>query len=234
MSARFFSSSPLADLRATLVDAEAHHLLHVLRARVGDEVVLFDGGGGECVARVAQLKRSSVELEILERRDVSREASRRIVVGAPLPKGDRQRWLVEKLVELGVARFTPLLTTRGVAKPESSALERLEKVVIEASKQCGRNRLLQIDAPATLAEFVTTAPTDAVRLLAHPGESPPTELVAGANQDVFAAVGPEGGWTDAEVDAARGAGWNCVSLGAAILRVETAAVAIAARFSLPF
>ena len=86
-----------------------------------------------------------------------------------LPKGDRQKWLVEKAVELGVTRIVPLRTQRGVAQPVEQALVRLRRAVIEASKQCGRNRLLQIDEPRAWPDFVADAADTPCRLLAHPG-----------------------------------------------------------------
>jgi len=234
MSARFFCSSPVQGSQLTLLDAEAHHLLHVMRARVGDEVVVFDGEGCEFTARVAQLKRASVELDVLERLEVSRELGRRLVVAAPLPKGDRQRWLVEKLTELGVARFVPLITARSVARPEPSALERLRKTVVEASKQCGRNRLMEIGESTNATEFFAQPAPQMLRLIAHPSDTFEIDISATSVDQVQLAVGPEGGWTDEEVAAARATGWGAVNLGPAILRIETAAVALAARFALPF
>jgi len=234
MSSRFFCSSPIRGSLLTLADAEAHHLLHVMRAHAGDEVVVFDGEGSEFTARVVRLKRASVELEVLERRDVSRELECRLIVAAPLPKGDRQRWLVEKLVELGVTRFVPLMTVRSVARPEPSALDRLRKTVIEASKQCGRNRLMEIGEATQAMEFFAQEAAHDLRLLAHPAETPLLEFMPHSVEQIQLAVGPEGGWTEDEVTAARQAGWRTVNLGPAILRIETAAIALAARCALPF
>lgn len=237
MTVRYFCSSSVQGSLVTLGDAEAHHLLHVMRASVGDEVVVFDGSGYEYAARVVRTKRSEVELEVVARHDVSRELTHKVVVGVSLPKGERQRWLVEKLTELGVAELVPLETARSVARPESGALDRLRKTVIEASKQCGRNRLMEIAAAQPPTSFFRAAPVLAMRLFAHPlpekvqiewkNDSP-------ARPAVYLAIGPEGGWTEQEVNEARDAGWQAVGLGASILRTETAAVALAARAALPF
>src|SRR3972149_595754 len=142
MSDRFFSSQPIASEHVTLAGPEAHHLLHVMRAKVGEQVTLFDGSGAEFDAEIARCGRSEVDLRVLERREIDRELAFELVIGVPLPKGDRQKWLVEKLTELGVTELVPLVTERGVAQPTDSALERLERGVIEAAKQCGRNRLM--------------------------------------------------------------------------------------------
>src|SRR5262245_56613986 len=117
MSERFFVSSPIGGSRAMLIGSEAHHLSHVLRARPGETVTLVDGSGDEFSARIESIGRSAVELDVLERRSVNRESSVRLTLAVALPKGERQRWLVEKAVELGVAKITPLVSERSVAQP---------------------------------------------------------------------------------------------------------------------
>lgn len=150
-----------------------------------------------------------------------------MVLGVALPKGDRQKWLVEKVVELGVARLVPLETERGAAQPVESALKRLHRVVIEASKQCGRNRLMAISEPKAWPEFLMESETVACRLVAHPGQTPRPWPIP--SESAALAIGPEGGFTADEVALAIARGWQPVDLGRRILRVETAAVALAAR-----
>lgn len=241
MSSRFFLESPPSADLATLTDAEAHHLLHVMRAKVGESITLFDGSGVEYSAEITRLARSSVEARVTATHAIDRELPREVVVGVALPKGDRQRWLVEKLVELGVARCVPLVTRRGVAQPEGGTLEKLRRAVIEASKQCGRNRLLKIDSPQEWSDYVAAAPSDSLRFVAHPPALWPieqqtagisagrlgTELLDQQSVRCWFAVGPEGGFSDEEVRAAVASHWRPVGLGARILRVETAAVALA-------
>ncbi len=231
MPDRYFVESPIIGEQAQLVGPEAHHLVHVMRAQPGDAVTLFDGSGAEFAARVKQISRAKVELNLECRQEVDRELPTRVTMGIALPKGDRQRWLVEKLTELGVARVVPLVTTRGVAQPAESSLSRLRRAVIEASKQCGRNRLMEIAPAQAWREFVFSPPADAVRFIAHPGSTDSMRthpsLDAG-KQDIYFAVGPEGGFTELEVDEALAAAWVFVDLGPRILRVETAAIALAA------
>src|ERR1700732_1182187 len=93
---RFFHASPIDRDSVSLDGAEAHHLIHVLRAKPGLEVTLFDGSGAEFLARVERIERSAVRLAILERQEVDRELPVRISLGVATPKGDRQRWLIEK------------------------------------------------------------------------------------------------------------------------------------------
>lgn len=248
MSQRFFCEEPIdwapgsaTTPHATLEGAEAHHLLHVMRAKIGDRVTLFDGSGSEFPAQVAEVGRSTVELTVLARETPDREAPAELTLGVALPKGDRQKVLIEKLTELGVARLTPLVTERSVAAPKASGLEKLRRGVIEASKQCGRNRLMVVDDPMPLAVFLSDTRASE-RLIAHPAGAPlpgraglacrSTEIAPPAGEacptNTAAAIGPEGGFTDAEVAAAEAAGWTAASIGPRILRIETAAIAIAA------
>jgi 16S rRNA (uracil1498-N3)-methyltransferase len=234
MSDRFYSAAPIYAERATLDGREAHHLLHVMRASVGDSVTVFDGNGAEFAAVIEKLNRTSVDLRVLERREIDRELPFSLTVGVALPKGDRQKWLVEKLTELDVTTLVPLATTRGVAQPTDSALERLERSVIEAAKQCGRNRLMQIAEPRAWDGWIRGESGAAARrrLVAHPSGTPLTELDLSAMLPTQLAIGPEGGLTDAEVMAAISSGWQTVNLGPRILRVETAAIALAAAIAL--
>jgi 16S rRNA (uracil1498-N3)-methyltransferase len=230
MSDRFFSETLISGERATLDGPEAHHLLHVMRGRVGDRMTAFDDSGAEFDAEIAKCGRADVELRILERRVVDRELPFELVVGVSLPKGDRQKWLVEKLTELGVTRLVPLETERGVAQPTAGALDRLKRSTIEAAKQCGRNRLMKIAGPQPWKEYACTQPsaTKSRRLVAHFGGAPLTDSILGEAIPTQVAVGPEGGFTDDEIAAAVAAGWQIVDLGPRILRLETAAVALAA------
>lgn len=224
MSERFFSDQPILTPRVTLSGDEFRHLASVMRAQIGDEVTLFDGSGAEFAARIVRLGRRDAEFEIVERREISRELPSPLTIAVALPKGDRQKWLVEKLTELGVTRFVPLLTERGVAEPTSAAIERLRRGVIEASKQCGRNQLMEITQAQQVPDWFGDATLPAIRLVADPAGTDPNPAGSG---DAVVAIGPEGGFSSNELGAARQAGWQFVSLGPRILRVETAAIALA-------
>jgi 16S rRNA (uracil1498-N3)-methyltransferase len=231
MADRYFAETPISGDRALLAGPEAHHLVHVMRAGLGDRVVLFDGSGAEFTAEVQRVGRAEVELAVIAREEVDRELPRELTLAVALPKGDRRRWLVEKAVELGVGRIVPVRTDRSVAQPVPPALARLRRTVIEASKQCGRNRLMEIAGPRDWADYVGETHGAPCRLLAHPGGrkrgGPPLSQAAGSGP-VLLAVGPEGGFTDGEVATAVTAGWQAVDLGPRTLRVETAAILLVA------
>jgi 16S rRNA (uracil1498-N3)-methyltransferase len=234
MSRRFFVDTRLTSSHAQLAGNEADHLIRVLRAQVGDEVVLFDGSGAEFRSRIVSVGRSQVDLQVVERCVIDRELNPRLLLAVALPKGDRQRWLVEKAVELGVTQLIPLATERGVVQPVDRAVQRLQRAVIEASKQCGRNRLMTISTPQTIAECLAAAPSDCQRWVIHPGESsrPLRTMFALAQQHpILAIIGPEGGFTEPEIVSCA-AECQFVSLGSRILRIETAALAVASAVSL--
>jgi 16S rRNA (uracil1498-N3)-methyltransferase len=227
MSQRFFVETPITGETAMLIEAEAHHLLHVMRAKAGTEVTLFDGTGYEFNARVEKLGRQAVDLAILERLDVSRELALPVTLAVALPKGDRQKWLVEKATELGVTRLIPLKTERGVAQPVDQAIVRLRRSVIEASKQCGRNVLMEITEPIAWPVLAAReAAQGTLRVIAHPGGESLNKLSVPTS--FITAIGPEGGFSPTEVELAHSNNWQCIGLGRSILRVETAALAIAA------
>ena len=130
--------------RGILTGAEARHLSKVMRGKPGDEVALFDGSGREYRAKILTVGRDAVELEILETRDDDREPDVAATALLALPKGDRQKWAVEKLCELGVRRVVPLECRRADVKVDDGVRERLARHALEASKQCERLRLMPV------------------------------------------------------------------------------------------
>jgi 16S rRNA (uracil1498-N3)-methyltransferase len=232
MSERFYVNCPLAEgVAVELAGAEAHHLATVRRFRPGDQAYLFNGDGNEYTARVLAVERRRVTLEVLKRSAPPRELPFALEVAAPLPKGDRAQLLIEKLTELGVTSFVPLSTRRSVVQPREARLDRLQRQVIEASKQCGRNTLLRVGPRTDWLDYGAAPGGLGLRVVAHPGAvaSNPLEALALApGQALTAAVGPEGGFTEEEIEAARAAGWRLLDLGPRTLRVETAALVLAA------
>jgi 16S rRNA (uracil1498-N3)-methyltransferase len=227
MSERFFLATSPVDGRAELVGDEARHLARVLRAAIGDAVAVFDGRGSEWPARVTAIGRDRVGLEVGP--PLAPPAPPLpLTLAVALPKGDRQTWLVEKLTELGCGRLVPLVTTRGVAEATPAAIERLGRAAIEACKQCGRNTLLEITPPVTLAAVLAARDPGVLAVVADPAGEPFGPLLAGHAAAVLALVGPEGGFTAEELAVAEAAGCRRVSLAPHILRVETAAIALAA------
>jgi 16S rRNA (uracil1498-N3)-methyltransferase len=223
---RFFCPTRARDGRIRLEGDESRHLSRVRRLGPGAAVELFDGEGWAAVAEVTAVGKDWVDLVIREDLDSDRMAACRLTLATAVPKGERFDWLVEKATELGVDRLVPLVTERSVVDPRNAKLERLRRLVIEASKQCGRNRLMVLETPVVWGDWLKEPSPAVPRLVAHPGGLPaPQWTRARRGGAAVLAVGPEGGFTEAEIAAARLVGWEAASLGAMLLRIETAALA---------
>lgn len=236
MSIRFYTNCELEPGSFVLQGPEAHHLAHVCRIGEGDEVVLFNGDGAEYPAIVLSAKKKNVTLEVLRRKRTDRELSFQLEVAAPLPKGDRAQFMIEKLTEIGVSRFVPLRTERSVVHPQDNKLEKLQRYVIEASKQCRRNVLMEIVRLTKLGEYCRQLHQGGPALVAHPSTQnvpaiPLVQVVRIPQTNVAVLVGPEGGFTDDEIQMTISEGCELVDLGPRILRVETAALTLAGWWS---
>jgi 16S rRNA (uracil1498-N3)-methyltransferase len=230
---RFYSPS-LTNTPVELRDEEFHHLAHVLRKRVGDRVALFDGRGRAAAGVIEALGKRDARIRIEQLHPPESDSRVTIAFATPVPKGDRAKWLVEKLTELGVDVWTPLQTGRSVVDPGFTRLEKLQQSVIAACKQCGRNRLLEIEPLTTWESWVGREQAVGPILVADP-QGEPINVVLERLTDrpapwvrLHAAVGPEGGFAPEELDLARQSGAVLVNLGTTILRIETAAIALAA------
>ena len=225
MADRFFCPDSPVDGKVTLEGDEARHLARVRRVDVGECVELFDGAGSTHQAEVVALGRDRVDLVIRESSFRARPETGSLTLATAVPKGDRFDWLVEKATELGVARLVPIVTERSVVDPRSAKIDRLRRTIIEASKQSKRDWLMEIQSPVAVTR-VFEGSVDPVRLIAHPGA--PGILATGldlAGKSAILAIGPEGGFTDSEVEWACSKGWLKVGLGRTVLRVETAGLA---------
>jgi len=205
---------------------EAHHLATVLRAAVGDSVELFDGCGHVAHATITAVTKRRVVVTVADVRHIPAEPHQ-LILATAVPKGERCDWLVEKATELGVTRWVPLVTERSTVHPRDSKLDRLRQIVISACKQSGRNWLMEISPVMPWREFVSSSDALPELLVAAPGSRQRLSLAA-SPPATCVAIGPEGGWTEQELDLARQHGATFVSLGPHILRIETAAIAVAA------
>jgi len=206
------------------------HLAQVLRARIGQE---FDISAGNRVrrGRITSIDAECVEFELGE--DVPSSSFPRIRLALAIFKFDRMEWAIEKSTELGVAGIIPVIAQRTNAHLRSAASKRVERwrrMVQQAAEQSRQMQPPEIRAPIELQD-ATALPGDR-RILLSEGEKGITLIEAmqadSIGSDVVLAIGPEGGWTDREVELFRAAGWLTASLGNAVLRAETAAIAATA------
>lgn len=215
-----------------LGDEETKHLRDVLRLHEGAEVYVFDGDGSEFRCKIQSLEKKETNLEIIERvAPKSPESSLKLTLGVALLKGEKFDLIVQKSCELGVSKIVPLLTKRADVKIKNAReaekkLERWRKIALEAAKQSGRAKLMQIDAPVSFEKFIESANGIKILFSEKNGESFKNSEAKNVSE-ITAIVGSEGGWEDAEIEAAQEKGFHIITLGGRILRAETAVIVAA-------
>ncbi len=230
---RFFIDSPFEDSEIELSGDQAHHVANVMRAGVGDALTLFDASGNEYQTEITSKSKKRVTVKKLSSSRPERKLQRSITMVVALPKGDRQKFLIEKLVELGVQRLIPLNTSRSVAQVNEKVMGRLNKQIIEATKQCRRSYLMEVLPAVPVTEAAAMAANDATTsfFVAHPYNDQKLVSVKqrlAESESIVWLIGPEGGFSDDEFTQLKDVGWSPVSFGEIILRVETAAITAAA------
>ncbi len=213
-----------------LDERQSHHARDVLRLEAGEDVELFDDAGQTAPGRIVSIMpRVAVDAGTMQTRAVD---TLRIVIASAIPKSSRADWMVEKLSELGVARFIPLLTSRGVVQAEGqNKRQRWQRLAEESAKQCRRAGVMQIDEPRDLSHVLATHTVAGWFCSTATGAIPAKQAAESIRPDcreLLLLIGPEGGWTEPEEQLLRQRGLTPVSLGTTILRVETAAMAAAA------
>ena len=230
-----------------LAGDEAHHFAKVMRGAVGDSIVLFDGTGPYSHGIVKAVQKGCIQIHITQTFADDVESPLRLTVASALPKGDRQRFLIEKLAELGVVRFIPVQMERSVARAHDAVVQRFRRYVIEAAKQCGRNVLMEIESEVTMSQLAGKIKPETEKFILHPtalgsvGQITPRQVwdeyvsrpdcgTHGLKQSSMMLIGPEGSFTDREIELAICNGFVPLDLGRRILRTETACIAAASVF----
>jgi 16S rRNA (uracil1498-N3)-methyltransferase len=221
-----------------LTESEAHHARDVLRMKVGDRLVLFNGRGREITAEIAELSHDEIALRKLHEAETAPLCCR-IVLGQAIPKGKNMELIVQKAVEIGAAQIAPIISDRTIVQVDSETAAqkqaKWQQIAIEAAKQCGQNWVPQVHMPKQLAEFFYSASQESFDLRLIGSLQPEAQHLkkilaayssehADRPRNVLMLVGPEGYFTPAELSLARRHGCQPITLGPIILRVETAAI----------
>jgi 16S rRNA (uracil1498-N3)-methyltransferase len=239
MPPRLFIDHPLPPIGSTfaLPPGPARHV-QVLRLQPGAALTLFDGAGGEQAASVVQMGRSEVTVQLGARADVDRELTRPITLALGMPANERMDTVIEKATELGAVAVQPLLCERSVLRLSGERAQKKvahwQGVALAASEQSGRTRVLQVAPVRSLGEWLRELPAPDERtrwLLSFDGATPLASMPLPAG-GVISLSGPEGGLSPAEEALARAAGFLPVSLGARVLRADTAPLALLAHLSI--
>ncbi|WP_438446206.1 16S rRNA (uracil(1498)-N(3))-methyltransferase [Gorillibacterium sp. sgz5001074] len=239
MQRYFVAPEELAGDRVRITGDDAHHLVKVMRAEPGEEIICSNGLDREVLARIASVDRNLVEAQVVSELPMDREAGVEVWIAQSLPKGDKLETVIQKCTELGADRFLPFVSERTVVqydeKKEGKRLERWRKIAKEAAEQAHRNRIPDIGQPVSWKQLLKLLPEADLSLICYEKESGLSfrPLLAearsrgpeGRRPRILVLVGPEGGLTEKEVSEAVQAGCHSVSLGRRILRTETAAMA---------
>jgi len=230
---RFYVPVALAaSTTLALPEAVAHHAAHVLRLRSGDAVTLFNGSGGEYTARITAIGKHDVTVEIERHDPVERESPLPVTLAQALSSGERMDLTIQKAVELGVTRIVPVESERGVVRLKGERagkrVAHWQQVVVSACEQCGRNRIPEVNGITALDAWLAVEGGAAQRWVLLPGADTALRDLPRPQQSIELLVGPEGGFTNSEADAAKRAGYLPVRLGPRVLRTETAAPALLA------
>ncbi len=222
----------------TLATDETRHARDVLRLHPGDEIYVFDGEGCEYQCVIAEITRASTRVDVIAEVEPAGNASHlHLTLALALTKGEKFDLAVQKATELGVSRVIPVVSERADVRLRDAVdagrrVARWQRIALEAAKQCGRARLMEITEPVAFDSLIASPAEDGERRLMFTergGTS--TEVFSVSSQSgpskVLAVIGPEGGWTDEEIELAGEGGWKIVTLGGRTLRAETAAIVIA-------
>jgi 16S rRNA (uracil1498-N3)-methyltransferase len=230
---RFYCPQPLlAGATITLPGPVAHHAW-VVRLQPGAELTLFNGDGGQYLAQLATVEKKSATARIVAFVERDRELPYEITLAQALPEAAKMDWIIEKAVELGVAAIQPLAAQRSVVRLSAERAEKRHAhwlgVIVAASEQCGRNRLARLAALDNFGAWIgqhamhkriLLSPRAQLSLADWARQQPP--------QAVTLVIGPEGGFSEQEEDAAVAEGALALSIGARVLRTETAGMAAVA------
>lgn len=226
---RFYCPEILAQSgTAELPEQAAHHAARVLRLQAGDRVSVFNGRGGEGEARITDIGKRNVTLEIVDWHDVERESPLQVLLAQAISAGEKMDFTLQKAVELGVGDIQPLASERSVVRLSGERAEKRvahwQGVVIAACEQSGRNRVPEVAPIRPLLDWLGRQ-DGGVRLMLSPVAEVGLRDLPKPTGNITLLIGPEGGLSPAEAEAAQRYGFTPVRLGARVLRTETAALA---------
>ena len=233
---RYFYIDPSAAARpaVSIEGSDAHHIKNVLRLKPGDHLKLFDGAGYQYEAVISSLDADSVGVQIQQKMKAPAGSGARLLVAQAFLKEKKMDDLVRKLTELGIAGWVPFFSQRSIARPDKKRLagriQRWERIATEALKQCRRQHMLEISEALTFDGVLKLGRDCDLRIVFWENENSSLNQCLGSRTDnsvnsVMVMLGPEGGFTEKEIEKARQAGFVTAGLGPRILRAETATLA---------
>ncbi len=229
MNRYFLPAESWEESTLTLTGDEAKHCARVMRARVGDHIEIFDGKGKSAPCVINAISRSAIQCQIIESHTQT-PPSHPITLCQAIPKGGNMELIVQKSVELGVSTIQPLITTHTVARPESIEKKQAkwQRIALEACKQCGQNFLPEVKTPLLYSQWIEQLPNFSTAIIASlDAEAVSFKSIFAKTPDsgdIALLVGPEGDFSPQEYHLAYENGFQPVSFGNIIMRVETASI----------
>ena len=206
---------------------KTHHILHVLRLHVGDQIQLFNNSGFEFKAKIIEAKKKAIQVEVGESRECENDSPLEIALYLAVSRGPHMDFSIQKAVELGVKVIIPIISEFSNVKLMGNRVDNKvthwEKIIIGAAEQCGRNTLAELQSPATFSESINLD-NDSKKLILHPGVGQTMSKINIKNNKLALMIGPEGGFNEAEFQKALDNNYIPVNLGPRILRTETAVI----------
>ena len=228
---RFYHSENLELKHVVELGTQTHiHATKVLRLKVGDQFALFNGDGFDYVARVIELSKHNTSVEIVDRYELNHESPLQITLAQGLAAGDKMDWIIQKAVELGIQSIQPLLTERSIVKLDreraDKKLEHWRTVAISACEQTERSIIPDISSPVHLTQWLSNQNpiTDSLKLILTPAKAQNINHLEKPSSPVIFMVGPEGGFSEKEMNLALSSTFIPVNFGKRVLRTETASI----------
>jgi len=207
----------------------SNHTVNVLRLKINAPLIIFNGEGGEYAAEITQIKRHAVKVKIGRFQNINRESKLKIHLIQSISRSEKIDFILQKAVELGVTKITPIITERCKIKlskdRQHKRIARWQKIIISACEQCGRNILPELNQITHLADLITTLSAD-LKIILNPEANNTLHNVTGKPKSIAILIGSEGGFTENEIQLTEKYNFCSIKLGPRILRTETAGLAI--------
>lgn len=235
MSRFFVNNENILSNSIIITGEDVVHIKKVLRLKIGDNIIVSDGMGTDYHVEIQKMDSDTVDTKIISSYKNISEPPINITLFQALPKSDKMDYIIQKGVELGVKTIVPVITERTIVKISNNKgyekkNQRWNRISMEAAKQCNRGVIPQVENPMTFKEAINTLPDNGLKIL--PYEKEKSQGIKSVlkkksyNKDIFIFIGPEGGFSDKEIELAFKSGLNIISLGPRILRTETAGIVV--------
>ncbi|TCW37699.1 16S rRNA (uracil(1498)-N(3))-methyltransferase [Laceyella sacchari] len=227
MQRYFIAQEQIVETSIRLVGDDVHHIKNVMRNKPGDRIICCAGQGLDYLAEIESIDGDQIIARIVERTPSRGEPRTKVLIAQSLPKGDKLEWILQKGTELGASAFLPFSSERSIVKIDARKIgkkrERWERIVKEAAEQAHRGKLPTVATPMSWKALLQEIGNRECAWIAYEkGGLPLAEAMASAKDEILLIVGPEGGFTESEIEEAKEAGAVPISLGSRILRTETA------------